>query len=77
MLRLLFFAAVAYGIYLLIRKLSTSSGGQGFGGGPKLPCATCRHCRKLFDDGAMCGYGNRETFKNETHISNCIDYVKK
>ena len=41
---------------------------------PDYKCRTCRHCRKLFHDGARCGYGDREVFKNSVHITNCRDY---
>lgn len=40
-------------------------------------CATCRHCRKLFDDGTLCGFGPREVFKNEVHVRNCTDYERR
>lgn len=43
---------------------------------PTVKCATCRHCRKLFDDGTLCGFGSRETFKNAVHVDNCMDYRK-
>ncbi len=77
LMRVIFFAALAYGIYLAVRWLIDNRAGGGFGSSTKLPCATCRHCRKLFDDGATCAFGSRETFKNETHIRNCIDYQKR
>ena len=37
-------------------------------------CQTCRHCRKAFDDGTLCTFGNRETFKNTVHVQNCVDH---
>lgn len=77
LIRVILFAALAYGIYLAIRWLINNRVGGGFGSSAKLQCATCRHCRKLFDDGSTCGFGPRETFKNETHIRNCIDYSKR
>ena len=40
-------------------------------------CYTCRHCRKLFEDGTLCGYGSREVFKNQVHVENCMDYERK
>jgi len=56
-------------------------GGTGIGGllkrDPGFKCKTCRHAGKVFDDGALCRYGNRETFKNPTHIANCMDYERK
>ena len=44
---------------------------------PQIKCATCRHCGQLFDDGSICVYGTRETFKNMVHIKNCVDYEKR
>lgn len=41
------------------------------------PCKTCRHCRKLFDDGVRCGYGAKETFKNPAQIGMCHDYERR
>ncbi len=43
----------------------------------RLRCESCRHCRKLFEDGSLCGYGTRETFKTIVHIENCPDYQKR
>ena len=43
----------------------------------KLPCATCQHCRKLFDDGAMCSWNNRVTFMKESHIANCHSWTAR
>ena len=42
----------------------------------RFKCATCKNCGALFDDGVLCRYGAKETFKNETHIANCQDYVR-
>jgi hypothetical protein len=45
--------------------------------GNNLPCATCANCGKLFDDGVLCRFGNREVFKTEAHIANCMDYRRR
>ncbi len=70
-LRIFVVAAVVYFIYVVVRHL------RGGAGQPRFQCAKCKSCVKMFDDGVMCRFKGRETFKNETHISNCIDYVKK
>ncbi len=84
LLALIRFAALAVLIvlvYRLVRSIAGPTGRSlfpfGRGGGSDFKCRDCRHCGKLFDDGALCRYGNRETFKNPTHISNCMDYEKR
>lgn len=37
-------------------------------------CATCRHCNKVFEDGTLCAYGDKEVFKKPVHVKNCTDY---
>ncbi len=37
-------------------------------------CATCRNCGRIDPDGVMCRFGNKETFKNLTHIKYCMDF---
>lgn len=60
--------------YRLIRGgLNNVLGSRG-PGKSKFKCATCKNCKTLFDDGVLCVYGSRETFKNETHIANCQDH---
>ena len=61
---------IAVVVYMVVRALSAARAGE-------FKCSTCRHCRKLFDDGSLCGYGSREVFKNAVHIANCTDYKKK
>lgn len=68
--RLLLLAAVGYCIFRWLRG-RVSRPGRGF------PCATCRNCRNLFDDGVICSFGSKETFKNETHIANCRDWARR
>lgn len=43
-------------------------------GSKQAKCSTCRHCRQAFDDGTLCTFGNRETFKNTVHVQNCVDH---
>ncbi len=67
---LLFFAA----IFWIIRSLI---GGGGFGREAPFQCRNCRHCRKLFDDGVRCVYGDKEVFKNPAQIGMCHDHTKR
>lgn len=57
-------ALLAVGIWWLIRAMAQ----------PKSKCGSCRFCRKEFDDGTLCGFGEKETFKNPVHVQNCTDY---
>ncbi len=41
---------------------------------PDVKCATCSHCRKLFHDGVMCGYQDKQVFKNPAQIDMCPDH---
>ena len=67
LLRLILLGIVVYVAYRALRSAFA-------GRGSEFPCATCRNCKALYDDGVICAFGSRETFKNETHISNCRDY---
>lgn len=67
-------ALVIYFVYLIARKVMGRGLNLTGGGRPRFKCETCRSCGRLFDDGVMCQFQGRETFKNETHIGNCIDY---
>jgi hypothetical protein len=40
----------------------------------RFKCRGCRHLRRAFDDGVMCGYGSREVFKTAAHIRMCGDW---
>ena len=74
LLQILALAVVVYLVYLVAcRVMGRSLGGSG-GGRHRFPCETCRSCGKVFDDGVLCRFQGRETFKNETHIGNCIDH---
>ena len=66
--RVLIIAAIVYLAITIIRHLMSSTRRRRF------KCATCKSCGRLFDDGVLCQFEGRETFKNETHIGNCIDY---
>ena len=41
---------------------------------PRFKCRDCRHLRRSFDDGVMCGYGTREVFKTPANIRMCGDW---
>jgi len=45
--------------------------------GSGFKCKTCRHCRKLYDDGVMCMYEDKEVFKNPAQIGMCPDHEKR
>jgi len=45
--------------------------------GRKFKCHDCRYMRRMFDDGAMCGYGSAEVFKNPRHIAMCPDWAPR
>jgi len=47
------------------------------GSGSGFKCRTCRHCRKLYDDGVMCGYRDKQTFKNPAQIDMCPDHTPR
>ena len=66
LIRLLIFAAVATLICWLISKMISRK--------PRFKCATCRHCARMDHDGVICRFGQKETFKNPTHITNCPDF---
>ena len=69
MLRVLLVLVVVYFVWLIAKRLAAGPiRGRGF------KCQTCRSCGRLFDDGVLCRFQGRETFKNETHIRNCPDY---
>ena len=70
-LRILMFAAIAYFAYVVVRFLVSGTRRSRF------KCADCVHCGKLFDDGVLCRFNDKETFKNETHIGNCIDHKRR
>ena len=68
MVRILFVVAAVALAYYLCRVMLSSRGAT------PLKCATCANCRKMFHDGALCAFGNKETFKNIVHVENCRDY---
>ena len=71
-LRVLIAVAIGYFAYIVIRGMMTGGMRRG-----RFKCATCKSCGKLFDVGVRCRFQGKETFKNETHISNCIDYERR
>jgi len=67
-IRVLLFALAAVGLFAIIRSLIGRPQP-----GRDSKCADCIHCRKLFRDGVLCGFGAREVFKNPAHIDMCPD----
>ena len=79
MARLLPFLLLGLLVYLLYRAARNAGVLGGATGGSrrgKFKCADCRNCKEMFDDGVICMFGAKETFKNETHIANCHDYKR-
>ena len=58
-------ALFVVGVFFAVRRF--------FGPAPTMgiKCETCSHCRKLFRDGVMCGYEEKEVFKNPAQINMC------
>lgn len=67
LIRLLLVAGFLWFIYRLVFGSSRSRLGN-------VKCSTCRHAGLLDEDGVLCRYGARETFKNSVHIGNCLDF---
>ena len=68
LIRLLLLALAAVGAIVILGRLF---------GRPRVPdvkCATCSHCRKLFHDGVMCGFRDKQVFKNPVQIDMCPDH---
>jgi hypothetical protein len=43
----------------------------------RFQCHDCEHAKELFDDGVICRFAGRETFKNEVHIANCGSHSRR
>jgi hypothetical protein len=71
---LLALALLALAVWAVRRWL-----GPGFGRGPSggFKCRTCRHCRRLDADGVMCGFGDKQVFKNPAQIAMCPDHTPR
>ena len=69
LLRILLIGVAVYVAYRLFRGWFSGHGAR-----PRFKCATCRNCKEMFDDGVICAFESKETFKNETHIANCPDH---
>ncbi len=67
---------VLIGILVLAAIAAVVLRGKGsrFKRGRRIKCDGCRHLRRKFDDGVMCGYGSREVFKTSAHIRMCGDW---
>lgn len=76
---LLLIALAVVAVLFILRTRQGGSGGKTSTGGlghlfaGRSKCSGCRHAKKIFDDGTLCTFGRRETFKNSVHVSNCID----
>jgi hypothetical protein len=68
-LRILIFALAAVGLFAIVRAMFASARGP-----RDAKCADCIHCRKLYGDGVLCGFGAKEVFKNPAHIEMCPDH---
>lgn len=68
LIRFLMVAVAAVSILVIVRQV--------FGGREprNAKCATCSHCRKLFHDGVMCGFEQREVFKNQAQVNMCPNH---
>ncbi len=59
-------------VWVLVRWL-----GPRVGAGSGFKCKTCRHCRKVYDDGVMCRYLDKQVFKNPAQINMCPDHERR
>lgn len=50
---------------------------SGGGATTNAKCAGCIHRGRLDEDGVLCRFGQRETFKNSVHIANCTDFESR
>ncbi len=73
-LRLLLFLILGYLLWRFVTRSMQAGGG---GGSSRFQCGTCRHCKTEFDDGVICMFQGRETFKNEVHIANCNSHQRR
>ncbi len=69
-IRLLIFALAVVGLVTILRKMFPGSQPR-----MDVKCADCIHCRKLFRDGVICGFREKEVFKNPAHIDMCVDHT--
>lgn len=66
LIRILIVAGIGYLIYLILRPSRAPRS--------EFKCESCQHCGRLYDDGVICRFEDKETFKNPIHIENCPDY---
>lgn len=74
--RILVLAALVYFIYRVVVHFGIVGGGIGRSSAG-FQCGACRHCGQVFDDGVMCRFAGKETFKNEVHIANCHTFERR
>ena len=60
---------VVVGIVVVLGRAA----GSRWRGAGRIKCDGCRHLRRKFPDGVMCGYGSREVFKTMVHVRMCGD----
>lgn len=67
--RFIIFAVIAIVVWRIVRVILSPA--------RSFKCKTCRHCKRVDQDGSICMYGSKETFKNPVHIENCTDYQQR
>lgn len=72
LMQLLILGALGWVGYRIYRSATGSDAPRS-----RFKCATCKNCGTLFDDGVLCRFGSKETFKTEAHIANCQDWASK
>ena len=73
-MRIAVLTALVWFVYRVVIGSGLTGGGRSTAG---FPCGDCRHCGATFDDGVMCHFAGRETFKNEVHIANCHSFERR
>jgi hypothetical protein len=67
--------ALVFGIAII--AVAAKLRGRGSRRAGRFKCHDCQHQRRTFDDGVMCGYGDREVFKTRAHIRLCPDWTPR
>ena len=69
-------------IYIIVRLFRSGSSNcvdrdrRFFRRKSEFKCAYCRHCHEIDEDGVICNYQGKQTFKTIVHINNCMDYER-
>jgi hypothetical protein len=77
LLRVLIILVAVYAAWRIVAGLLRGDGGGASSRGARFPCSTCAHCGTEFNDGVICLFAGRETFKNEVHIANCGSWTRR